>query len=213
MPGARPRTRADRAAWRRSAAASTSSPTPHALATYRSDGLAALPPDPARAVLPGTADEVRAVVRACFEAGVPLVARGSGTGLSGGALPVAEGVLIVLARMRRILSIDLDDGAVVVEPGVTNLAISRAVAPTPLLSARPLEPDRLLDRRQRRRELGRRALLQVRLHDQLRDRPRGRAERRHASSSSTATRPATTCSARSSAPRGRSASRRGSRCG
>ena len=78
----------------------------------------------------------------------------------------------------------------------------------PLLPARSLEPDRLLDRRQRRRELGRRALLQVRLHDQLRDRARGRAQRRHASSSSTATRPATTCSARSSAPRGRSASRR-----
>ncbi len=65
-----------------------------------------------------------------FEAGVPWVARGAGTGLSGGALPIAEGVLIVLARMRRILSVELDDSRVVVEPGVTNLAISRAVAPT-----------------------------------------------------------------------------------
>ena len=70
------------------------------------------------------------VVRACFEAGVPWVARGSGTGLSGGALPIAEGVLIVLARLRRILSVDLDDGLVVVEPGVTNLAVSNAVAPS-----------------------------------------------------------------------------------
>ena len=70
------------------------------------------------------------MVRACFEAEVPWVARGSGTGLSGGALPVAEGVLIVLARLRRILSVDLDNGRVVVEPGVTNLAVSRAVAPT-----------------------------------------------------------------------------------
>ena len=61
---------------------------------------------------------------------MPWVARGSGTGLSGGALPVAEGVLIVLARLRRILSIDLDDERVVVEPGVTNLAVSRAVAPS-----------------------------------------------------------------------------------
>ena len=61
---------------------------------------------------------------------MPWVARGAGTGLSGGALPVAEGVLIVLARMRRILEVDLDDARVVVEPGVTNLAISRAVAPT-----------------------------------------------------------------------------------
>jgi glycolate oxidase len=58
------------------------------------------------------------------------VARGAGTGLSGGALPVAEGVLIALSRLRRILQVDLDDGCIVVEPGVTNLAISRAVAPT-----------------------------------------------------------------------------------
>jgi glycolate oxidase len=61
---------------------------------------------------------------------VPWVARGSGTGLSGGALPVADGVLIVLARLRRILSVNLDDSEVVVEPGVTNLAVSAAVAPT-----------------------------------------------------------------------------------
>ena len=103
---------------------------PHALATYRSDGLLHLRETPAAAVLPATADQVAQVVRACHEAGVPWVARGSGTGLSGGALPVAEGVLIVLARLRRILSIDLDDERVVVEPGVTNLAVSRAVAPT-----------------------------------------------------------------------------------
>ena len=70
------------------------------------------------------------MVAACYEAGVPWVARGSGTGLSGGALPVAEGVLIVLARLRRILEVALEDSRVVVEPGVTNLGISRAVAPT-----------------------------------------------------------------------------------
>jgi glycolate oxidase len=103
---------------------------PDALATYRSDGLLHYRQVPLAAVLPGTAAEVRSVVRACFEAGIPWVARGAGTGLSGGALPVREGVLIVLARMRRILSVDLDEGEVVVEPGVTNLAISRAVAPT-----------------------------------------------------------------------------------
>src|SRR5437588_564545 len=103
---------------------------PDALATYRSDGLAHYRQTPLAAVLPGTGDEVREVIRACFEARVPWVARGSGTGLSGGALPVAEGVLIVLARMRRILSIELDDSRGVVEPGVTKLAISRAVAPT-----------------------------------------------------------------------------------
>jgi glycolate oxidase len=103
---------------------------PHALATYRSDGLAHYRETPLAAVLPGSADEVQRVVRACYEAGVPWVARGAGTGLSGGALPVAEGVLIVLARLRRILSVELDDARVVVEPGVTNLAISRAVSPT-----------------------------------------------------------------------------------
>src|SRR5256714_2341875 len=103
---------------------------PHALRTYESDGLLHYRVSPAVAVLPGSAEEVRDVVRACFEAGVPWVARGSGTGLSGGALPVADGVLIVLARLRRILSVELEDSRVVVEPGVTNLAISRAVAPT-----------------------------------------------------------------------------------
>src|SRR5439155_21255503 len=66
----------------------------------------------------------------CHDAGVPWVARGSGTGLSGGAVPVKDGVLIVLSRMRRVLSVDLDDGRVVVEPGVTNVQVSQAVAPT-----------------------------------------------------------------------------------
>jgi glycolate oxidase len=103
---------------------------PDALATYRSDGLLHYRQVPLAAVLPGDGAQVQAVVAACHAAGVPWVARGSGTGLSGGALPVKEGVLIVLARLRRILELDLDNSEVVVEPGVTNLAISRAVAPT-----------------------------------------------------------------------------------
>jgi len=103
---------------------------PHELATYRSDGLLHYREVPVAAVLPGTAEEVRRTVAACFEAGVPWVARGSGTGLSGGALPAADSVLIVLSRLRRILEIDLDNGRVVVEPGVTNVAITRAVSPT-----------------------------------------------------------------------------------
>jgi glycolate oxidase len=103
---------------------------PHALATYRSDGLAHYRQTPLAAVLPGSAEEVQRVVAICHEARVPFVARGAGTGLSGGALPVAEGVLIVLSRLRRILSVELEDGRVVVEPGVTNLAVSRVVAPT-----------------------------------------------------------------------------------
>lgn len=100
------------------------------LRTYESDGLLHYAVAPAVAVLPGSAEEVRAVVRACWEHRVPWVARGAGTGLSGGALPHAEGVLIALSRLRRILEVDLPNGRVVVEPGVTNLEVSRAVAPT-----------------------------------------------------------------------------------
>ena len=102
----------------------------HELATYRSDGLLHYREVPVAAVLPGTSEQVRQVVQTCFEAGIPWVARGSGTGLSGGALPVAEGVLIVLSRLRRILEVDLDNGRVVVEPGVTNVSVTRAVSPT-----------------------------------------------------------------------------------
>jgi glycolate oxidase len=67
-------------------------------------------------------------VKLCHEQGVPFVARGAGTGLSGGALPVADGIVIALTRLNRILEIDLDRRRVVVEPGVTNLAITKAVA-------------------------------------------------------------------------------------
>jgi glycolate dehydrogenase FAD-linked subunit len=102
----------------------------HQLRTYESDGLLQYAALPRAAVLPGSAEEVAAVVRACHEAGVPWVARGSGSGLSGGALPIEEGVLIVLTRMRRILEVDLPNQRVVCEPGVTNVAISAAVGPS-----------------------------------------------------------------------------------
>ena len=102
----------------------------HALRTYESDGLLQHAVVPRVAVLPGSASEVAAVVRACHAHGVPWVARGSGSGLSGGALPVADGVLIVLSRLRRILEVDLPNQRVVVEPGVTNVAVSAAVGPT-----------------------------------------------------------------------------------
>jgi glycolate oxidase len=102
----------------------------HTLATYRSDGLAQYRQTPLAAVLPADAEQVQRVVQACYEAGVPWVARGSGTGLSGGALPVSDGVLIVLARLRRILSVELEDARIVVEPGVTNLAVSKVAGPT-----------------------------------------------------------------------------------
>ena len=103
---------------------------PHQLRTYESDGLLQYRVSPRAVVLPGSAQEVREVVRACFEAGVPWVARGAGTGLSGGALPHEEGVLIVLSRLRRIVEVDLENQRIVVEPGVTNLEVSRAVGPT-----------------------------------------------------------------------------------
>jgi glycolate oxidase len=100
------------------------------LATYESDGLMQYKATPGAVVLPDTAAEVQRIVKACHRARVPFVARGSGTGLSGGALPIEDGVLIVLSRMRQILEVDMDNQRVVVEPGVTNLQISQAVGPT-----------------------------------------------------------------------------------
>src|SRR3954454_18303547 len=102
----------------------------HQLRTYESDGLLQYAVTPGAVVLPGTAEEVSQVVRACFEHETPFVARGAGSGLSGGALPVADGIVIGLARLRRVLEIDLENGRVVVEPGVTNTEVSKAVAPT-----------------------------------------------------------------------------------
>src|SRR6266567_7115566 len=101
---------------------------PEQLRTYECDGLTGRRVVPSLVALPGSAEEVQAVVRLCDEEGIPFVARGAGTGLSGGALPVAEGIVISLARMNRVLAVDVDAGQVVVEPGVTNLDVTRAVA-------------------------------------------------------------------------------------
>ncbi|MEV4177618.1 FAD-linked oxidase C-terminal domain-containing protein [Nonomuraea sp. NPDC049709] len=100
---------------------------PVRLRTYECDGLTYHRATPAVVVLPSTAEQVARVVRLCNDFGVPFVARGSGTGLSGGALPREDGVLIVTSKMRAILEVDLDDRRAVVEPGVTNLAITEAV--------------------------------------------------------------------------------------
>jgi glycolate oxidase len=97
------------------------------LKTYESDGLTAHRVQPALVVLPSSTEEVQAVVRACARFGVPFVARGAGTGLSGGATPVADGIVIALARMDRILEVDAASARVVVQPGVTNLDVTRAV--------------------------------------------------------------------------------------
>ena len=97
------------------------------LRVYDCDGLTGWRAQPACVVLPGSTEEVQAVVRACNAERVPFVARGAGTGLSGGALPVADGVVVSLSRLDRILEIDLDSQRVVVQPGVTNLDVTRAV--------------------------------------------------------------------------------------
>jgi glycolate oxidase len=102
----------------------------HQLRTYESDGLLQYAVTPGAVVLPGSADEVQRVVAACHASGTPFVARGAGSGLSGGALPVEDGVLIALSRLRRVLEVDLDNQRVLVEPGVTNVAVSQAVGPT-----------------------------------------------------------------------------------
>jgi glycolate oxidase len=99
------------------------------LRTYECDGLAHYRVTPGLVVLPATAEQVAYVVRSCVAAGVPYVARGSGTGLSGGALPRGDGVLIVTSRMRRLLDVDVTAERAVVEPGVTNLEITLAAAP------------------------------------------------------------------------------------
>ncbi len=184
----------------------------HALATYRSDGLAQYRQTPVAAVLPGTAEQVQQVVARLLRGGRAVGRAGRRDGPVGRRAAgrrrrpdrARAAAADPVGRARGLADRRRAGGH---EPG--GLAGRGADA---LLPARPLEPDRVLDRRQRGRELGRRALLQVRVHDQLRDRARGRAERRHASSSSTGTPPATTCSARSSAPRARSASRPGSPC-
>lgn len=102
---------------------------PTRLRTYECDGLAHYRVVPAVVVLPQDTRQVQHCVRVCAELGVPFVARGSGTGLSGGALPHADGVLIVTSQMRRILEIDVDNELAVVEPGVINLDVSKATAP------------------------------------------------------------------------------------
>ena len=98
------------------------------LRTYECDGLMNYRVIPDLVVLPESAEQVQQIVKTCYDEGIPFVARGSGTGLSGGALPVESGVLIVLTRMRRILEVDIPNGRVVVEPGVINVWVSQEVA-------------------------------------------------------------------------------------
>ncbi|GAB4224613.1 MAG: FAD-linked oxidase C-terminal domain-containing protein [Stanieria sp.] len=98
------------------------------LLTYECDGLASYRQRPALVVLPRTTEQVAAAVKICHDNDIPWVARGAGTGLSGGALPVEDCVLIVTARMKQILDIDLENHRITVQPGIINNWVTQAVS-------------------------------------------------------------------------------------
>jgi glycolate oxidase len=102
---------------------------PGALAPYESDGLTTFRARPRAVVLAETQDEVISAVRLCHDAGVPFMARGSGTSLSGGAVPIEDGIVIALNRLNRIVRVDPAARLAVVEPGVVNLDVTAAAAP------------------------------------------------------------------------------------
>jgi glycolate oxidase len=102
---------------------------PLELLTYECDGLPHLRQTPAVVCLPSSAEQIQEVVRLCNRHDVPFVARGHGSGLSGGAMPIAGGVVIALTRLNRVLDVDIANRRVTLEPGVTNLEITRQVAP------------------------------------------------------------------------------------
>jgi len=98
------------------------------LRPYECDALSAYQQLPMVVVIPDTLEQVQTTLRLCAEHKVPVVARGAGTGLSGGALPLENGVLLSLAKFKRILDIDIENRVARVQPGVTNLSISNTVA-------------------------------------------------------------------------------------
>lgn len=105
------------------------------LKPYECDGLSAYRATPMLVVLPERVEQVESLLKLCHARGVPVVARGAGTGLSGGALPLEQGVLLVLARFNQILEVNPAGRFARVQPGVRNLAISQAAAPFDLYYA------------------------------------------------------------------------------
>ncbi len=103
--------------------------SPEGLHTYECDGLTNFRVMPRAVLLPTSTEQVQAIVRLCHREKIPFVARGSGTGLSGGALPVENGLVISLARMNHILEVDFLNARVIVEPGVINLDVTGRVQP------------------------------------------------------------------------------------
>ena len=115
---------------------------------YETDGLTAYRQPPLIVVLPETIAQVSRILKYCHEQGIKVVPRGAGTSLSGGALPLADGVLLAMTKFNRILEVDFDNRCAVVQPGVTNLAVTQAVEHAGFYySARSLEPNRLHHRR------------------------------------------------------------------
>ena len=100
---------------------------PAGLVPFQSDGLSAYRQTPLGVVLPETTAQVSAVLAWCQANGVKVVPRGAGTSLSGGALPLQDGIVLGMAKFNRILEVDYDNRCAVVQPGVTNLAITGAV--------------------------------------------------------------------------------------
>src|ERR1700693_341603 len=103
--------------------------SPEELHTYECDGLTNFRVMPRAVLLPNSTEQVQAIVRICHRERIPFVARGSGPGLSGGALPVENGIVISFARMNRILEVDFPNARVVVEPGGINLDVNGRVSP------------------------------------------------------------------------------------
>src|SRR3712207_6541515 len=105
------------------------------LRPYECDGLSAYRRLPMIVLMPHTVEQVREILRICSKHATPVVARGAGTGLSGGALPATDGVLLSLTRFDQILKVDPENRCATVQPGVRNLAVSEAAAPYGLFYA------------------------------------------------------------------------------
>src|SRR5215469_11003583 len=101
---------------------------PDQLRTYECDGLTNFRVVPSAVLLPANGEQVQRLVQICHRERIPFVARGSGTGLSGGALPVENGVVISLSRLNHILEVDIPNARVTVEPGVINSSVTQRVA-------------------------------------------------------------------------------------
>ncbi len=146
------------------------------LVPYSFDGTAALQQMPAVVVIAQTVDEVSRLLTAANQSGLIIVPRGSGTGLSGGSIPLEGSVVLCLTRMNRVLEVDARNLTLLAEAGATTLAIAEAAAQSrPFLSSGSGLHEDFDDRRQRRRKLGRAARAEVRRHARLRDGARGRA--------------------------------------